>query len=191
MKAKKRIVALAVLAVLIPAVWAAVRAADKPGGSVVQPTFTAEQRDTLRGLQGVRVIVEELKPEVERLGLMPEALQTDTELQLRQYGIKVLSKGDSWLYVRVSVADPGNDTSPLLAVSIDVSFKQCVYLARDPAIWCTATTWQTAGVARVGRGRLAGVRDYVKDQVAEFINDYLAVNPKEGKVKEEASESKP
>jgi hypothetical protein len=205
MKAKRRVVVLAGLAVLIPTVWAAVRAADKAGADVPQLPYVAEQRDTLRGLQGMGVFVQPLGPEVERLGLTREALQTDTELQLRQYGIKVLSfrealltPGAPFLHVLVDVGRVNDETLSFVAVSTHVRFYEIVSLEREPATRCPAATWEAGNVARItSTKRLAEIRDSVKDRVADFINDYLAANPKEGKVKEEsrtkeeAADSKP
>jgi len=196
MKAKRRVVVLVVLAVLIPALWAAVRAADKTDGNAPQPKLIMP-KDTLRGLQGVAVAVEGLEPEVEQLGLTSGALRTDTERQLRQYGIKVLSHqeqlatpGMPCLYVNVNVK--GAETVlPIMAVSIQVELQQHVSLERDPTIHCVAGTWKTAGVGTVSRSKLGQVRDSVRDLVARFINDYLAVNPKKGKAQEEAAERKP
>jgi len=43
-----------------------------------------------------------------------------------------------------------------------------------------ATTWETGWVAVIDKPRLVGeVREKLKDRVDEFINDYLAANPKE------------
>src|SRR5437016_357782 len=67
-------------------------------------------RATLRGVEGVTVVVNRLDPEVERLGLTKQQLQTDVELQLRKVGIPVLTREEqgktpdySWLYVDVHV----------------------------------------------------------------------------------------
>lgn len=49
-------------------------------------------KETLVGLHGVHVLVDGIEPEVEKLGLTMAKLQTDTELELRRYGIKVISK---------------------------------------------------------------------------------------------------
>ena len=49
-----------------------------------------ESRAVLRGLQGCEVVVENLRPEIERGGLTREQLQTDMELKFRMAGIKVL-----------------------------------------------------------------------------------------------------
>ena len=48
-------------------------------------------RATLRGLNGVQVVVEDMmKPDIERDGLTRQQLQTDVELRLRKAGISGL-----------------------------------------------------------------------------------------------------
>ena len=119
---KRGRIVVAVLGVaLIAAVWS-VAVGDTDQG-VPEARFLVEDRDTLRGLDGVFVLVEEIEPEIERYGLTKQALQTDTELQLRQYGIKVLSRverlaapGSPYLYVNVGVKI-GNEV-PLCGVAI-------------------------------------------------------------------------
>ena len=182
---RRTIIAVAVTAVaLIPTVWGVV--GDLADENVLTAKFAAEQRDTLRGMKGVKVVVEELAPGGERYGLTREAFQTDTELLLRQYGIKVLSPeeqvrtpGLPWLYVGVSHAGIDADVSHV-AVIMTVQLQQLAFLARDPNMMSTATTWHTAQVVNVGRSNLRRIRDTTKDLVAEFINDYLAVNPRDG-----------
>ena len=49
-----------------------------------------QSRASMRGIEGVGVVVESLDPEVERAGLTKHQLQTDVELQLRKAGIRVL-----------------------------------------------------------------------------------------------------
>jgi hypothetical protein len=53
---------------------------------------TEGERATLRGLDGVQVVVEDLQPDVERNGLTRQQLQTDVELRLRKAGIRVLTE---------------------------------------------------------------------------------------------------
>ena len=48
-------------------------------------------RSTLIGLPGVHVYVEEVNPEAERDGLSKSGIQTQTELLLRQAGIRVFT----------------------------------------------------------------------------------------------------
>ena len=52
-------------------------------------------KSPLYGIREVVVLVEELPQEAERYGLTRQALQTDTELRLRQYGIKVVTKQEN------------------------------------------------------------------------------------------------
>lgn len=67
------------------------------------------QIESLRGLKGVLVLVEALKPEIEADGLRRDSIQTDVELKLRLAGIKVLTEeeclkepGCPWLYVYIN-----------------------------------------------------------------------------------------
>jgi len=184
MKAKQYVAVLAIATLLIPALWAVELAAEKPGGTLSSPTMVLGQRETLRGLQGIGVIVDMVRPEAEQLGLTREALQTDTDLQLRQYGIKVVSflemfttPGVPVLYINANVKVRPGEIDPTVAVSLVVQLKQNVSLDRDPTIHCKVPTWESAAVATVGRANIRQVRDVAKDLVAGFIKDYLAVNP--------------
>jgi hypothetical protein len=162
-----------------------VRAAEKAEGNNPQVKYVEKQEDTLRGVPSVYVLVEKLDQAVEQMGLTRVALRTDAELQLRQYGLKVLDS-DEWmatptapdLYIKVNVMPLAEDPIPFLAVSIEVRLDQQVWLVRDPTVRCSAATWHTSTVWRIPRARLIAMREVIKDQVSKFINDYLAVNPK-------------
>ena len=139
-------------------------------------------RNTLRGITGVSVLVERLTDQAEQDGLRKEDIQTDVELKLRLAGIKVLSgkasyanPGGPYLYVEVTAI---LSSTGLYAVSTGVSLKQDVLLARDQSTSIAASTWSTDSVVTVGRTRLRNLRDSIKEDVDEFINAYLSVNPK-------------
>lgn len=184
MKTKRSVAVLAVATTLILGVWVVVGTAERAAGGSSPLEYADKQAETLRGAQGIYVLVPKLKPEIEQLGLTRAALRTDTELQLRQYGLKVLSS-DEWLktpnapdlYVNVDVMPLSEDPIPVLAVGIEVRFDQQVLLVRDPTMRCSAATWHATAAVRIPRLRLAAVREVVKDNVAKFINDYLAMNP--------------
>jgi len=140
------------------------------------------ERETLAGLTGVGVLVEEMNPDAEKDGLARSTLQTDVELKLRQAGIRVLSK-DEWL------AAPGRPSlylnvntfsrTGLYAYCILLKVKQRVTLIRNLATTSWGTTWDSRGfMGTVGADNLHTVRDDVRDQVDQFINAYLAANPK-------------
>jgi hypothetical protein len=140
-------------------------------------------RVTLRGLVGVYVMVIHLKPHEERAGLTIQQIQTDVELRLRQAGIRVLTQNE-----RLGV--PG---APLLEVMVtsvlredglcayrsDVSIYQRVYMLEADTSSATVSTWSTGSVVTVGvRNLSASVRGTVRDDVDQFINAYLSVNPR-------------
>jgi hypothetical protein len=52
-------------------------------------------RESLRGLRGVHVIVEVLRPAVKKGGLTEAMIRTDTELKLRLAGIRVLTQDEA------------------------------------------------------------------------------------------------
>lgn len=187
---KQRVIIAVVLMVavaLIPSVWSVAGDEDKADDNPWQPRHViASTPDLLRGLQGVCVIVERPKLRVEQLGLTKEALQTDTELQLRQYGIKVLSKEEAapsrgpCLVVTVNSSGEDDEGYPVVGLALIAELRETVYLLRNPTTICLgATTWSKGMTQRVMRNDLRSVRDTVKDLVAVFINDYLAANPRE------------
>ena len=171
--------------------WADVHKAESLGKQV-SPEFLKKLREvsqteepnetTLAGLQGVNVVVESMSPEVEKYGLTQQAFQTDVELRLRQYGVKVLSREDwgqtpgcPYLYVNVSPLI--NEKSGYVAASINVELRQLTSLRRNPTKVVFAGTWTTGSVCLYGLGRLKELGEDVRDHVDEFINAYRAANP--------------
>ena len=150
--------------------------------------FLSEQRDTLRGLPGLDVVVEGLTTEAEKDGLRGSDIQTEVELQLRLAGIRVLPK-DAMPYVYVNV-NTVKGSDGLYAYALRVEVKQSVRLGLGPT-WSAdrpasedgdqiahAVTWAVGSVGRIGAAKLREVRDQVKDDVNKLINDWLTVNPK-------------
>jgi len=141
-------------------------------------------RETLRGLKGVRVLVEDLASEVGKAGLTKNQLQADIEDKLRKAGIKALTQdecfatpGEPYLYVNINLnfrkADPN-----IYSFSIDIGVIQNVTLDRDPKQKTYAATWSTGGVGSIKQEFLPRLKDSVDDLLDLFIKSYLAVNPK-------------
>ncbi len=132
--------------------------------------------ESLRGLRAISVVIEDLGPDEESLGLTKSRLQTRVELRLRRSGITVLEDAIPFLYVNINVK---KTSTGLYAVATEVSLKQQVYLVRDSSIEITGVTWNVASVGTVGENRLArSILDHVGKYVDEFANDYLAANPR-------------
>ncbi len=79
--------------------------------SIQQLTVADEERDTLVGLQGVCVLLEVESQDGSFYGLRRQTLQRDTELRLRQNGIRVFS-------VKEVLTIPG---SPMLYINVNIN----------------------------------------------------------------------
>ncbi|MHC4539612.1 MAG: hypothetical protein ACYTEK_09815 [Planctomycetota bacterium] len=191
MKARKKWIAGVVSAVIVVAtghVTHVVGRTESPAGPTSQVKYVGNQRDALTGLQGVCVVVEEFRPEAKKYGLTKQAVQTDVELRLRQYGVNVLSLEEFVLMamrmgeqpiLRVAVSPLVKEESSVAAVHVLVELREWTFLRRSPMTCVKSITWKEDFVLLAGSQRLSEVRDTVKDLVDEFINDYLAANPKE------------
>ena len=142
------------------------------------------QRNTLAGLKGIYVEMESIDSEVERDGLSASAIQTDVELKLRQAGVTVLTHdqwlrttGKPWLYLNVNVHKEPSWGGYVYGIKLHLI--QEVTLTRAPRTIIDAATWEAVGsVGIAGQARLSHIRDAAKDMVDQFINAYLAANPK-------------
>jgi len=187
MKAKKNLIVTIVFLVIFLAVVQVTQVAgksEKKANTTPQIKYVSEPREILAGLQGVAVVVEVFRPEVEKYGFSQQQYQTDVELRLRQYGVKVLSLfeltkavGSPRLYINVN---PYIDEKVgFAAVSVLLELTEYVSLERNPTIMTSAVTWREGMLLTRELNRLNEVRDSVEDLVDQFINDYLAANPKE------------
>jgi inhibitor of cysteine peptidase len=159
-------------------------------------TEDSEERSSLAGLQGIYVLVEPLPVWTEQYGLTVQETQTQVELRLRQDGIKVLSKIESahtvgrvFLYVNINTQKSpvymGREECP---VSCSLALRQDVYLARDRAKFVGgAATWDMSSVGLCSANQLPKfIKTSIDNLLDQFINDYLAANPKERSTDEKA-----
>ena len=139
---------------------------------------TPIERDSLRDLDGVRVVVE-----VSGARLDKDQLQKSVESKLRAAGIKVLNAGDfpvgdPYLRVRVSTAA---ESGGVAGYNVEVEFAQIVFLRRNPAqTFNSAQTWKAKGqMGLVPAGQVAAkVQQEIAAQVDQFVAAYKTVNPK-------------
>ncbi len=157
------------------------------GSSQIISAQTSEV-ESLRGLRGMAVIIEDFQSITKKTGLTESQLKIDVEVELRKAGILVLTRdkimttpGNPYLYVTVYSNDrPGVVVaSGLYAFGIDLALRQAVDLRRNRSIGLWATTWGKGSVGSTGISNFKkGVREAVRDHVNDFINDYLTANPK-------------
>ncbi len=144
-------------------------------------------RQTLLGLKGVSVAVENPQPNIqkyaERFGLARDQLQKDIEQRLTMAGIVVLSQ-EKWsqtsgrpvLYIVVNTHEY---MKYWYAYTIIVELRQIATPEANPDMKTLAATWSIsmAGIANIGT--LNTVKDNVNTLVDKFIDAYLSVNKKE------------
>ena len=143
-------------------------------------------RITLWGIKGVYVLVERLKPDLEKDGLTEDQLLTDVELQLRKVGIRVLTKGELYkvpgspcLYVNINAYKGKVSQFFWYCLNIKVSLNQDVLLERKLSITESCSTWERSTLGGCGKSSIKEyVREGLKEIIDEFINDYLTANPK-------------
>ena len=141
-------------------------------------------RTTLKGLNGVLVLVEDLNAPEEEAGLKAADIQADAEQQFRAAGIPLLTKKESitvpgmpTLYISVSVAS--SPTADLWPFSIDVNFEQEATLKRNAEVFVpTAVTWHVGSIGAVDKSLVSSIRERANEQIARFVKAYVTVNPK-------------
>ncbi len=139
---------------------------------------TTDAKTSLKGLPGVYVLVEKIKPDVEKAGLKASDVLADVERQLRSSGTRVLTESEMQkataspiLYVNVNTV---NSSTGFYGVDVRVTLMQNVILHSGPDI--AAETWEVSTVSVLREAELPTVREIVKDRVAEFLKDWLAAH---------------
>jgi hypothetical protein len=143
--------------------------------------FVTTGRDTLRGLPGVEVIVENVEPDLEREGLTREAIKSDVERQLRAGGILVYasqkenpSEAKAYLYVHLNSLK----LSPqdLFVIGVQVHLRQTLRSPVTASNIVDAMTWDAHNVLVVDVGKVASVRESIQEYIDQFIRDWVAVH---------------
>jgi hypothetical protein len=144
-------------------------------------------RQTLLGLKGISVAVENPQPNIQkyaqRFGLTKDQLQKDIEQRLSKAGIVILNQ-EKWLQtsgrpVLYVIVNTHEYEKYWYSYTIIVDLMQITTLEANSDIKTLASTWSInmAGIANIGT--LNTIKDNVNMLVDRFINAYLSVNRKE------------
>jgi hypothetical protein len=146
-------------------------------------------RETLKGIPGLFVLVEHLSPEAEQEGLQVYQIQTDVELEMRKAGIRVLTKEEHTmipshptLYIYPKIMKmPENQPCKGYFFDVQIRLLQIVRLTTATKMEILTPTWEAIsmmGSSGGGSEFALYLRNCVKETLNQFINAYLAVNPK-------------
>ena len=140
-----------------------------------------EDRESLRRLPGVEVIVETFLPEEEAAGFSRDAIRTGVEEVLQANGVKILSGSERLqttsaplLYVKVNPFK--HDSADIYCLAIEIELHQAVSLMNRPDQRMSARTWNRVQVAIVGEQITGRVTELVEPLIKQFANDFLTVN---------------
>ena len=143
-----------------------------------------QQRESLRGLQGVEVGVEEIKSDAQVDGLSQESIRAAVELILRSKGIRVLTQSERsempskpYLYVSVGTDKQASGQYSFIA---KVELLQAVSLVHRPQHIMPAPTWFIPGKVRTvaQQNMRLWIINSIEPLIREFANDFLVVNPR-------------
>ena len=138
-------------------------------------------RESLRGMFGLGLVIEEVSPDASADGLSQEAIRTTVEQALRSKGIRLLTErtrsGSSpYLYINVNTL---KEELGLYAYTVTVDLKQLVGLLsmKNKKTW--GTTWSASVIGMVRQENVNQIiTDAVEPLAKDFIDDFIAVNPR-------------
>ena len=140
-----------------------------------------EDRESLRRLPGVEVIVETFLPEEEAAGFSRDTIRTGVELVLQSNGVRLLSEAERletssapFLYVKVNPLK--HSSAETYCLTIEVELHQAVSLTNRPEQRMSARTWKRVQVAIIGEQITGRVTEVVEPLIKQFANDFLTVN---------------
>jgi hypothetical protein len=137
-------------------------------------------RESLRSLDGIRVVVEDL-PASAPSELRKEALRQAVESKLAAAHVPLQRPGEYPVgdpFLRVTITTTA-ESGGVAGYHVDLEFVQIVFLRRNPMLtFNLAKTWSAhARMGLVARGQLADrVQRDLADQVDQFIAAYKSVN---------------
>lgn len=140
-------------------------------------------RNTLTGLPGVRLVVEDIPLDAERDGMTTNGIRTQVELLLGRAGITILdletwNKTPGKPLLRVAFVAVKNQLGTY-GYNLDVQLFQTVQLSRQPSFSVDSATWQVPTMVHLVNveGLRDNLRQDVEDKVGAFVSSFLAANP--------------
>ncbi len=141
-------------------------------------------RQTLSGIQGVNVVIEELQPNIQKyapkFGLQKEQIKADVESALKKGGVSVFtydqwlkSPGRPFLYIVINTHEY---EKYWYAYDIRVQLRQKVCLEVNPSITTMADTWSInmTGITNIGKFNV--IKESLNTLVVRFVEACWAAN---------------
>ncbi|MEW6356800.1 MAG: hypothetical protein AB1696_10760 [Planctomycetota bacterium] len=132
---------------------------------------------SMRGLEALRVVVEELPDATKKLGISQSALRIITEAHLQQqHHIKLDDQSPVFVYIKCAVVGPYKGA---IAYHLTVEARQMVTLTRDPNLQLAAATWEQSGTFMTTEQKFAqSVQEKLVGMVDKLGYAFLVANAK-------------
>jgi hypothetical protein len=152
-------------------------------------SFPLSSMESLTGLKGVEVLVEDLNEDLENFNLSPMRIQGDIEAKLRAAGIQVLSREENeknqplrkpYLYIRINTSRISSRRDAI-AYNVAIGLNQLVTIrGQGHSKNCFfAPTWYASLPGAAGRKNVQEILDGVQELTEKFIQAYWKANRKE------------
>lgn len=143
-------------------------------------SFSADQRQSLRGLSSLLLVVEFAEDAVVMDGLNRDDLELELSQRLRSNGVRLINEaqwsrttGFPYLYVYLNTV---RSELGFYSYRIEVKLTQEVILARNRSLSQFSTTWETGSLGLIGVNNIRNIRSEIVDMVNIFIDDFKSVN---------------
>ncbi len=152
---------------------------------LVNATSTKGERNTLKALKGVYVVVEYLQQGDVPVEIPTQEIQEDVERVLEKAGLSVQDKRQARkegniLAVTLAIMRPPEQfkqVSDLYVYTVEVALRQRVFLVRMRWVKTSAITWISADTGVAGADELYdSIRQSVALNLTKFLADYQQVN---------------
>ncbi|WHZ30226.1 MAG: hypothetical protein OJF51_005029 [Nitrospira sp.] len=153
------------------------------GNMEVVHALDAGSRESLRGISGVGIVVEDISSDASTDGLSQDAIRAAAEVILRSKGIRILTNiertrlgSTPYLYINVNTL---KEELGLYVYAVNVDFKQIVRLLSKKGTQAWGATWSASVVGAVGETNVGQIiADGVEPLVKDFANDFSLINPR-------------
>lgn len=132
------------------------------------------ERVSLKGLESIQVVVEDLAADITQDGLKREQIKTSVEQQLQRAAIVVEPQAENALYVYLGTVKNADGS---YSFSLSLQLLQLVLLFRDPGLVTWGTTWSMDQVGSVPPTDVGELHTRIARCVNAFIRDYQRANP--------------
>jgi hypothetical protein len=152
-------------------------------------SFPLSSPESLAGLKGVEVLVEELNADLENFNLELIRIQGDVEAKLRAAGIQVLSREENekaqptrkpYLYIKINTSRlPSKREAVAYHIAIGLNQQVTIRGQGNVKNCCFAPTWYTGTLGAATRKTAQEILDGIQELTEKFIHAYGKANRKE------------